>query len=349
MTKTPRRVLFDCEKIRYPNTGLNTYCLNLGNTLIKETDASQEQLTFYTPSNNPAPFGNGHSYHIVRKWHKFFNPSGDIDVWHCNYHESNYLPQSRKTKLLITIHDLNFLIDDVDNKDKHLRKVQDRVDRADFIVCTSIYTQKCIVENLRVGSAKMDIVYDGCHQKEFPGFDQPVYRPLKPFIFTIGIFFRKKNFHVLPALLKNNDYELVIAGIRVPDYEEVIMEQARLHQVADRVKLVGPVTEEDKYWYYKNCSAFAFPSLAEGFGLPVVEAMYFGKPLFLSSHTCLPEIGGDLAFYFDRNFDPEDMRAVFESGMNRYNQDLGNRLRQRACDFSWEKCATSYLKIYREI
>jgi glycosyltransferase involved in cell wall biosynthesis len=109
------------------------------------------------------------------------------------------------------------------------------------------------------------------------------------------------------------------------------------------------VTEEDKYWYYKNCTAFTFPSLAEGFGLPVVEAMYFGKPLFLSSHTCLPEIGGDLAYYFDRDFDPEDMRAVFENGMNRYNQELGIRLRQRACDFSWEKCAASYLKIYREL
>ena len=59
--------------------------------------------------------------------------------------------------------------------------------------------------------------------------------------------------------------------------------------MADRVIIAGPVSADDKNWYYANCEAFAFPSLAEGFGLPVIEAMNHGKPVFLSRLTALPE------------------------------------------------------------
>jgi len=62
------------------------------------------------------------------------------------------------------------------------------------------------------------------------------------------------------------------------------------------VSLLGTISESDKIFYYKNCLAFAFPSLREGFGFPVLEAMTFGKPVFLSNKTSLPEIGGSHAF-----------------------------------------------------
>ncbi len=123
----------------------------------------------------------------------------------------------------------------------------------------------------------------------------------------------KKNFHVLPALLVGNDHELIISGVETP-YKSKIMEEAEKFGVTDRVKITGTISEEDKAWYYKNCTAFVFPSIAEGFGLPVIEAMHFGKPVFLSTHTSLPEIGGDAAFYFP-TFEPADMQATFANGM----------------------------------
>jgi glycosyltransferase involved in cell wall biosynthesis len=99
--------------------------------------------------------------------------------------------------------------------------------------------------------------------------------------------------------------------------EKEVMEAAKKFGVEDRVKLIGPATEEEKYWYYKNCEAFLFPSYAEGFGLPVIEAMYHGKPVFISDKTSLPEVGGDAAYYF-RNFEPEYMQEVFKEGMRDY-------------------------------
>src|SRR5699024_4292864 len=97
------------------------------------------------------------------------------------------------------------------------------------------------------------------------------YKPRLPFLFGMGYVNRKKNFHVLLPMLRDNDYELVIAGrLDEPDYIYAIIEQAREMGIEERVHLLGPVSEEEKAWYFKNCLAYMHPSLAEGFGAPVV-------------------------------------------------------------------------------
>ncbi len=353
MTAKRCNIAFDCEKMKYPNTGIFYFCLNLGAALQHEIDPIRERLFFYTPKNNPAPFGPNALYRGQRFWHKFYNSaSRQMDLWQCNYQLTNYLPLERKTKMVLTIHDFNFLVDtqkeEPQKVKQYLKKAQATIDRADHVVCISEYTLKTVAQNIGLNRKKIEVIHNGSHVKEFPGFDRPKYKPNKPFLFSIGIFFPKKNFHVLPALLTNNDYELILAGDRKPEYESVILEHAALHHVADRVKITGPISEEDKYWYYKNCAAFVFPSVAEGFGLPVVEAMFFGKPVFLSPSTSLPEIGGDLAFYFN-SFEPDSMRAVFEHGMNKVDRQHEDLLKQRARQFTWQKAAQSYLRIYREL
>src|ERR1700751_128658 len=126
------------------------------------------------------------------------------------------------------------------------------------------------------------------------------------------------------------------------------MEEAAKFGVADRVKITGPISEEDKAWYYKNCAAFVFPSLAEGFGLPVIEAMHFGKPVFLSTLTSLPEIGGNAAFYFD-SFDPEAMQQVFKNGMEQfYAENWEDKVKAHAMKFNWDETAKQYLALYEE-
>ena len=74
----------------------------------------------------------------------------------------------------------------------------------------------------------------------------------------------------------------------------------------ERIILPGEISDMDKYWLYKNCEAFVFPSMYEGFGLPVIEAMNFGKPVFLSTFSSLPEVGGKYALYWE-NFDSQLM------------------------------------------
>lgn len=118
------------------------------------------------------------------------------------------------------------------------------------------------------------------------------------------------------------------------------------------MKIVGPIEERVKHWYLKNCKAFVFPSIAEGFGLPVLEAMAYGKPVFLSRHTCLPEIGGDYAYYFNMDFDRELMQVEFKRGLEDYYGDVSRKaeeIKEYANRFSWENTARLYLRIYEEM
>jgi glycosyltransferase involved in cell wall biosynthesis len=154
----------------------------------------------------------------------------------------------------------------------------------------------------------------------------------------------------LPALLRNNNFQLIISGItQSEEYKQQIIETAQQHGVADRVLFTGSISENDKQWYLQNCTAFVFPSLAEGFGLPVIEAMHFGKPVFLSNLTALPEIGGDAAYYFE-NFDAAEMQAVLTNGLQHFNNNQQSKIvMERAAMFNWDTIARQYLDVYRSL
>ena len=92
-----------------------------------------------------------------------------------------------------------------------------------------------------------------------------------------------------------------------------------------------------------------FPSKAEGFGLPVIEAMMRGRPVFMSDRTSLPEIGGPLGFYW-HSFDPDSMAGVFREGMQLVNDDddFERKLKGYAEQFSWQRAAAKYMTLYHE-
>ena len=159
----------------------------------------------------------------------------------------------------------------------------------------------------------------------------------------------KKNFHVLPAMLLKNDFHLVIAGCCLqPEYQMKIENAAKALGVQDRVHLVGMISEAEKTWYLQHCEAFAFPSIAEGFGLPVIEAMHFGKPVLLSTCTSLPEIGGKEAYYFE-DFDPEYMSVKTMHALEDFYQQNNKAMavRQWAGKFNWNRTARQYMQEYR--
>lgn len=347
------RILIDCERTKHPHTGLFHFCIQLGGALIRHADTSHERLTFYLPRRQKDLFGPGQDYFFFRDFHKLWIPGTQtFNVWHGTYQNSRLLPPSGKTRVVLTIHDLNFLVERKAQPSKiksRLRHVQANIDRADHIVCISRHTLATVTSHLRLAGRPVEVIYNGCNVNEFPAFDRPGYRPDRPFIFSLGTVLPKKNVHVLPGLLPGTDYELVIAGILDPEYSKTVRAAAKQHGVRDRVHLLGPVSEEEKSWYFRNCGAFAFPSLAEGFGLPAVEAMYYGKPVFLSDHASLPEIGGGEAYYFT-DFDSAAMREVFARGMEDYQTPgRAEQIRKRALGFSWDRAAEDYLAVYRKL
>ncbi len=171
-----------------------------------------------------------------------------------------------------------------------------------------------------------------------------------PFLFSIGIH-PKKNYHVLmPILAEFKEYRWVIAGPDSRGYRAKIEQEATRFGVLDRIEFCGPVGDEAKNEYYQHCTALLFPSLSEGFGLPVIEAMSFGKPVFLSNRTSLPEIGGEEAYYF-KDFEPNTLTEAFANGMKQFENNPGKaqRMKSWAAQFTWEKSASQYIEFYQKV
>jgi glycosyltransferase involved in cell wall biosynthesis len=351
-----KNIVFDCERTKYVDTGLFHYCLNLGNHLQKHIDIQNEKLAFYAPPAT-APLFNAAGTTITQKsLHKICMPSlKNYDVWHATYQDSYYIPfLNKKIKVVLTIHDLNFLYDPEksdEKKQKNLRRLQKLVSRADVIICVSEYCKKDVLFYCDTNNKPVHVIYNGTNTLQNPLLYSKSYKPAKPFIFSLGTITRKKNFHSLLSLINiNRTLELVIAGRPDDaDYYNQILRTTHLMGIQDNVHLLGQISEGEKSWYFKNCRAFAFPSTAEGFGLPVAEAMSYGKPLFLSNKTALPEIGGKVAFYF-KDFSETKMQQTFESGMKQYfNSNMKNEIIKKGEEFCWDNAAQEYFKIYRSL
>nr|HID12930.1 glycosyltransferase family 1 protein [Anaerolineae bacterium] len=143
-------------------------------------------------------------------------------------------------------------------------------------------------------------------------------------------------------------WSLAIAGHWDPRYPQARQKVAELG--LDSVIFLGEVAEADLPALYSAADLFVFPSLYEGFGLPVLEAMACGTPVVCSNTSSLPEIVGDAALTFDP-LDVEEMAAKIKEAL--YDETLREEMREKglrqAAKFSWEKTARETLKIYREV
>lgn len=185
----------------------------------------------------------------------------------------------------------------------------------------------------------------------------------KPYLLYVGSMYPHKNLERLVRAFslvaeEYNDLSLVLVGKK--DYfQERIKEEIEDNKygIVDKDRIVFPafevesgyVPDEDLAAFYKNALAFVFPSLSEGFGLPPLEAMQFGVPVVASNATCIPEVCGDAALYFDPR-DRDDvvskLRAVVKnSGLRKNLVQKGSENLEK---FSWRKTAKKTLAGYRD-
>ena len=323
-------LFIDAERLRDLNSGLGQVCLHLGRELVRQQPDGWK-VTFLVPNGQTGVFGSPRSGqsasvipvdYIESSWLRKLWISGQYDVWHCLHQDSAYLPQAGlprgNAQLILTIHDLNFLERPDYSGAKKARKLaalQRSVDRAD------------------------------APRPAFLGENEG------PYFLFVGVVHPKKNVHtLLPLLEAFPDYRLVLAGPDGHPYAQHVREQAQKLGIADRLLMPGAVDESTKWWLYAHCDAFLFPSLSEGFGLPVAEAMTFGKPVFTSNLTSLPEVVGKEAYYFE-NFEPESMANVLHDGLHDFGQNSlrQERMKKRAAAFSWPDVAEEYWALYREL
>lgn len=350
------QIIFDAERMRYPNTGLFHYCLHLGDKLVNiaHEEAHNAMLKIYC-SKDSQVFDNHASYLRFCPLQKFIFPSlAAGTIWHSNFQLTNYMPTSRKIKKVITVHDLNFLREkEAHVQSKYLDKLQRNVYRCDVIVCISEFVKKELLSHCDVKSKRIEVIYNGNNIKSNISA-VPLQREgldlTKPFLFSVGVIVPKKNFLVLVYLLVHNDFNLVLSGLLDDkNYQNEIISLATKLGVQDRVFLTGIITEGEKYYLLKNCHTFCFPSITEGFGLPVVEAMHFGCDILLSTHTCLPEIGGDVVRYFD-SFEATYLQELGKEMPSwQHSTVQKGKVKERSKLFSWSTAARAYWNIYTSL
>ncbi len=351
------RITLDCDLMKYPNSGLYHYCLNLGLSVQKLLQQQGlGEMSFYVPPAESGSFGQSRCIIEKKSFWNFLRPVlRGCDIWHAPFQSGRIVPDKSKNKnikILLTIHDLNPLHEgkSLEEQQRSLAHTQSLIDKSDAIVCISEFCKEDVLKHCDVKQKPIYAIHNGTHKVDDPQLSETSYRPKRPFLFGMGYVNTKKNFHVLLPLLKDENIELIIAGrLDEPDYINAMQQEAEKMGVADRFHLLGPVSEGEKGWYLNYCLAFVHPSLAEGFGAPVVEAMKFGKPLFLSTLTSLPEIGSDAAFYFS-SFNGDHMRDVFYRSMQRYNNEqMMDKIRKRGMQFSWDEKAKEYLNVYKSL
>jgi glycosyltransferase involved in cell wall biosynthesis len=348
------KVLLEMEKVKQPYAGLGRVCQNLGLELSQILTDDIRPL-FMIPKRFFGMFGKNSLYTPTKKVYRALNGAAPkCDLWHAIHQDSPYFPKDSKTPYLLTIHDLNFLYDErkKDKKEKYLARLQKKIDRATAVTTISEYVKKDVLENLHIPiHTHFEVIPMAPSFIEGDADEKPSLLPKRKFFFSIAAIHPKKNFHtLLPMMEKFEDFDLVLAGPLDHSYAKELIDQTQKMNLSSRIFFPGALEEQQKNWYLKNCTGFLFPSLMEGFGIPPLEAMRFGKPVFLSKLTSLPEIGGPHAYYFD-NFSADHMAHVIKRGLEDFahSPNKAQDLIDWSKKFSWKETARMYSALYKKI
>ena len=355
-----KKIFLETHNIKNLNTGFGQFNFNLAKALSNETEFINEHEVILNCDNDRVrkELGESLSYNtylpITR--YSFFRIKKNFSLWHSVNQNTKIEPATNNIPYLLTIHDVNFLEEETGSKlEFRINQFKNKIKRSSAIVYISEFAKTSTHEHFNIPNIPEYVIYNGNNLNNYSKHSETIctgFIPDKPFIFSIGQVVEKKNFHTLIEMLRfTTDVQLVIAGEMKSQYAETLKEKVKLYGLENRVFLLGTISESDKIYYYKNCLALGFPSLREGFGLPVLEAMTFGKPVFLSNKTSLPEIGGQNSFYWD-NFDPEYMATIFNEGINQFNENKEmyiSAYKQHAQKFTWENAAKEYMTFYKSI
>ena len=350
--QSQKQILIDLLKLNNLYVGLGQVSLHYGKAIsAKALELKDEmEFTFLVPENFVGYFGDAVKYQtpIFFKRHFSFLNTG-FDLWHSIHQDSDFMPSS-KSQFVLTIHDLNFLTEKNQTKaKKRLAVLQQKVNRANAVVSISNFSKSEIERHLQLKNKKVEVIYNGVESLLHSASVKPSFlKNENQFLFTIGNLTAKKNFHVLLPMMKLlPQFQLIIAGNDADNYATEMKKKITDENISN-VIITGKIAAEEKNYLMQNCTAFLFPSLLEGFGLPVVEAMSCGKAVFVSRLTSLPEIAADKGFYLD-NFESQQMANLIQEKLQWLNlhQNFNQEIIAHANKFQWEMNAAKYLELYR--
>jgi len=281
--------------------------------------------------------------------------AGKFDIFHPTYYKSdflNYLPEN--IPFVLTVHDMihelyfdpYFKIVNEETKQKSIL-----IPKASHIITISESTKKDILTLFpEIDPAKISVIYHGF---SFPKSNLKKSSTIKSsYILYVGKRQYYKNFvwmlESLSDFLKEQDFLLICAG--GGDFTDLENELIIKNNLKFKVLFYDIPNDDFLNELYSNAFCFIFPSLYEGFGLPILEAFSNNCPVILSIASCFPEIAGNAALYFevDKPLSLTNQLTVLLND-NHLRNDLINMANQRLKKFSWDKMVDQHEKVYRSI
>lgn len=269
------------------------------------------------------------------------------------------LPPGISAPAIATFHDLFALTGQYstpDFQERFARLARETAGRADHVIAVSAHTARQVVERLGLPESRVSVVHHGCEELRLPaaGRREAILARLgvqRPFVLHVGALQARKNVERLVTAFEiaGEDCQLVLAG-SLGFGAEPILDRIRCSSARERIRRVGHVSDETRGTLYACAEALLFPSLEEGFGLPVVEAFSVGLPVIASRVSALPEVAGGAAELVD----PLDSDAI-ANGLGRVlggpalQDDLRRKGRARAQQFTWRRCADETWKVYQAL
>lgn len=286
------------------------------------------------------------------------------------------VPIMCRTPFVVTIHDLILLehptqrastLGPLKYKLKYAgyrRVIGQALKRSRAIIVPSQYVKESIAKYFpHTDLQKIQVVYEGLSRLGQEAAPEPEkdneflesHNIKPPFLLYVGNSYPHKNLDTLVRAFKRllvakPECQLVIVGQR-NYFSERVEKETLGHglKVPEQVNFTGFISDQDLAKLYRRASLYVFPSLSEGFGLPPLEAMSFGLPVASSNASCLPEVLGSAAIYFNPR-DEQDMTNAILEGLdnNRLRQTLIAAARIQTQKYSWQKMAKEILEIYKK-
>lgn len=282
----------------------------------------------------------------------------DVELVHSFFYP--YETLNSKIKKILTIHDL-FPFHYGNNVELFRKSIRESAIISDKIIAVSNYTKQEIIEHLGVSEERIQVIYAGINLKLDTDIDtKPIlekYNLQEEYLMAVSTFKPRKNIKGLIeafSLFKerhfNNKAKLVLVGKEIEKFDYV----REVHEVAKKCEMdiifTGYTSDQELSALYRGATAVACVSFLEGFGLPVLEAMKYGKAVIASDTTSIPEAGGDAALYCNP-YDVESIADAIEEVL--LNDEKRREYEQKSVlhvqNFSYRKMAEQTLDLYRSL
>jgi glycosyltransferase involved in cell wall biosynthesis len=357
------KILFDHQIFSMQKYGgISRYFANLHYGLNHKTGTASKLGLLFTNNayidNSELPGGlfnrlvkkDSRRYKYNKWYDKHLLKQNDFDVFHPTYYHSYFLKQLKKP-FVLTVHDMiHELYPQYFETDPYKNYKAQVIERADHIIAISECTKKDIQKFYNIPDSRISIIHHG-YQMQTSAVPLSPVKTNGDYILFVGDRDAYKNFSLFikaaaPIILKQG-IQLICAGGGK-------FKPAELAQLTD-LKLLPhvqqlSVTDSQLKQLYQNAQAFVYPSLYEGFGLPVLEAFFNNCPIIMSNTSSLPEVGGDAAEYFNP-VDEQAIATAIEKVIN--SKTLQDELRAKGTErlklFSFESCLQKTTAVYQSL